>query len=109
MTDWGKRAFFVFKVELEPTTLEASTFSIVDDRGIGFTASEATLLPDYKTVQLDFVDFNAAHGTCKATYTPGTLVSKAGKTVPFLEFEFVPEGLVPPIIPAPVPVEVINV
>ena len=97
MTDWGKRCFFRFNAEIDPETIigQASAFAITDENGVTFRALECTLLDDYLTVQLEFLNFNNARGTCTASYTPGLLVTMAGKTVPYTEFVFLPINLVP--------------
>ena len=106
--DYGKIAYFRFNVELNAGTLYPYDFAIVDDQNVRFVAVAAWLMEDMKTVRLKFTDFNAAHGICKATYTPGSLYSMAGYPAEYTEFSFTPIGLVPPSQPAPVPVSAYN-
>ena len=107
--NYGQRAVFVFDRELDASTLRASDFAIVDDRGVRFVPLSASLDSDFMTVRLTFYDFNAAHGVCRAVYTPGTLKTMAGYTAEYTEYSFTPVGLVPPTEPAPAPVSAYNV
>lgn len=107
--DFGKKATFVFDRELDASTLRASDFAIVDDRGVRFVPLSVSLDSDFMTVRLTFYDFNAAHGVCRAVYTPGTLKTMAGYTAVYTEYSFTPVGLVPPTEPAPAPVSAYNV
>lgn len=109
MRNYGKIAYFLFDVELNKETLTPNNFYIADDRGVRFYAVGASLLNDLRTVRLKFIDFNAAHGLCRAVYEPGTLISMAGYVAEYTEFSFLPVGLVPPADPAPVPESAYNV
>ena len=101
--DWGKKAAFVFDVHLNPTEIAAqySTLSIVDSWGRTYNPASATLGADGKTVNLEFVNYNNAHGQCTAKYTPGTITSMAGITLTETSCVFTPTGLVPSTVPVP--------
>ena len=95
LSNWGLRAEFQFSVELDPESVAAEDFSIVDEYGVAWVANQAELGADLKTLVLYFDDFNDAVGTVEAVYTPGNLVSMAGKTAPELRFSFTPTHLTP--------------
>lgn len=109
--DFGKQAVFTFDVHLVAAEVAAqySAFTIVDANNVAYTASTATLGSDGKTVALTFADFNNASGTCRATYTAGTVTTMAGTTMATTTKSFVPTGLVPTAIPAPQVTEVTNI
>ena len=109
--DWGKLATFRFDrhIRADEAAAQPTAFSIVDSRGRVFTASTATLDDDGMTLHLTFTDFNAANGICTATYTPGTVTSMASVPLEAVGFAFMPNGLVPPMVPAPQVVSVENI
>ena len=101
--NWGKLAAFVFDVHLKAAEVaaQASAFSIVDSNNVAYNAATATLGADGKTVMLTFTDINNARGTCRATYTAGTVTSMAGTVLTTTTCSFTPTGLVPSAVPVP--------
>jgi len=101
--DYGKRAVFCFDRHLvaDEVAAQSTAFTITDSYQRVFVAQSATLMPDGYRVELSFMDFNAALGACTAGYTPGTVHTMAGASVPALTKTFTPTGLVPPAVPAP--------
>lgn len=101
--DSGKRLVVVYDRHLvaEDVAAQYSAFRIVDAHSRVFVARSAVLRGDGRTVDLTFLNFNAAYGTCSAVYVPGTVKTMAGETMTATSFDFNPTGLVPPGVPAP--------
>lgn len=93
--NYGLKVVLSFSVELDPESIAAEDFSMLDENGVGWIAYDAILWPDRKKLTLHFDDFNNAAGNLTAVYTPGSLTSMAGKTASALSFSFVPYELVP--------------
>ena len=101
--DSGKRLVVVFDRHLvaEDVAAQPTAFRIVDAHSRVFVAQSAALRGDGRTVDLSFLNFNAAYGTCSAVYVPGTVRTMAGATLTATSFDCNPTGLVPPGVPAP--------
>ena len=109
--DWGKILVVTFDIHLksDEVSAQAGRFTITDNRNTTFTASEAVLGADGKTITLMFTDFNNCSGACYAKYTAGTVTSMFGVALPTAVFSFTPTNLIPNSIPAPEVVEVFNI
>jgi len=101
--DFGKAAVFTFDRHLNAASVAADpgAFRIVDAGSNTFAAQTAQLRADGLTVDLTFLDFNAASGTCSAQYVPGTVHSMADVALTATSFSFTPTGLVPPGVAFP--------
>ena len=109
--NWGKLAVFVFDVDLdaEQVSENEQLFTIRDSLGATYTATSAVLSSDLRTVVLTFADFNAARGSCTATFTGGTITTCAGTLMETVTLGFTPENLVPPAVDPPEPERLWNI